>query len=248
MSSLRRVEAVLFDLDHTLLDLAPDFVARYLDFLQAWVGPRVRRWGFAGDFRRAATDSLATAVHGLAQTPRRPLADRFFVALEAATGLPRARMEPLLARFHAVMERRLADQGRPVPGVLGLLASLQGRGIRIALVTNPVFPLAAIRARLRWGGLEAVPFRWISCLEEAVAAKPAIELYRQAAARLGVDPTACLMVGDDWANDIVPAQAAGMATLWVGQTATADGRTVRPSAARLAPLWTRLGRDAVGGR
>jgi FMN phosphatase YigB (HAD superfamily) len=39
--------------------------------------------------------------------------------------------------------------------------------------------------------------------------------YRQIAGRLGRNPDECLMVGDDWDLDVLPATRAGMPVYWI---------------------------------
>jgi putative hydrolase of the HAD superfamily len=53
--------------------------------------------------------------------------------------------------------------------------------------------------------------------EDSGAPKPDPRMFLQAAARLGVAPGQCLMVGDDLEADIAPAQALGMATFHVAR-------------------------------
>lgn len=59
--------------------------------------------------------------------------------------------------------------------------------------------------------------------EDAGAPKPDPRMFLQAAAQLGVAPTACLMVGDDFEADIAPAQALGMATFHVARGVAGRG-------------------------
>lgn len=49
---------------------------------------------------------------------------------------------------------------------------------------------------------------------ELKAQKPALGFYRELCVQLGNHPSQCLMVGDDYLNDIVPAAETGMHTIW----------------------------------
>jgi HAD superfamily hydrolase (TIGR01509 family) len=48
-------------------------------------------------------------------------------------------------------------------------------------------------------------------------------MFLQAAGQLGVAPTNCLMIGDDFEADIAPAQALGMATFHVARGTAGRG-------------------------
>jgi len=83
------------------------------------------------------------------------------------------------------------------------------------VATNPVFPEVAIRQRIEWAGLGDVPFDWITTMENMRFTKPWPEYYLEVAERLQVPPEACGMIGNDWKQDIEPAEQVGMRTFWV---------------------------------
>jgi 5'-nucleotidase len=70
------------------------------------------------------------------------------------------------------------------------------------------------RARLAALGL-LDSFAVVALSEERGLFKPDPDLFRWAIARAGTSPANCVMVGDRLDNDIAPAQAEGMATVWV---------------------------------
>jgi FMN phosphatase YigB (HAD superfamily) len=90
-----------------------------------------------------------------------------------------------------------------------------GLGMRVAVATNPIFPLEAVRHRLDWAGLGDLPVHVITTYEVMHATKPLPAYFRETAEMLGVEPRACLMVGDDPLLDL-PAADVGMRTYYVG--------------------------------
>ena len=82
-------------------------------------------------------------------------------------------------------------------------------GLRVALATNPIFPAVATESRIRWAGLEPEDFELRTTYENIGYCKPNPEYYREIAARLGVRPEECLMVGNDVTEDMV-AESIGM--------------------------------------
>ena len=49
--------------------------------------------------------------------------------------------------------------------------------------------------------------------------KPHPKYYLEIAGRIGRRPDECVMVGDDWGNDIAPAMRAGLRVYWVNTSA-----------------------------
>ena len=59
-------------------------------------------------------------------------------------------------------------------------------------------------------GLSPADFALVTSYENCTSSKPNPRYYRDVAARLGVPPAECLMVGNDVTDDILPALDAGM--------------------------------------
>lgn len=88
------------------------------------------------------------------------------------------------------------------------MRELKRRGFGVALATNPIFPSVATESRIRWAGLEPEEFALYTTYENTAYCKPNPAYYRDVAQRLGVDPAACLMVGNDVTEDMVAARSA----------------------------------------
>lgn len=135
------------------------------------------------------------------------------------------------------------DLVRPMPGARAAVALARRAGLGTAVITNqPVLAggqvteaeLAAVHRRV-----EALVGRvdvWCVCPHRRRAGcgcrKPAPGLVLQAADRLGVDPSACVVVGDV-AADLGAARAAGALGVLVPTART------RPAEVRAAPLVAR---------
>lgn len=101
---------------------------------------------------------------------------------------------------------------RAFPDALPLLRSLRASGHRIGLLTNgtEVQQLAKLRRTGLLGDFDVV------CTSERIGfAKPDARAFAALASELGVEPAACLFVGDDPMKDVVGARAAGMQTLLI---------------------------------
>ena len=188
MSGLQHIQAVLFDLDGTLIDSAPDL--------------------------GAAADKLRTD-RGLASLP---LTDYRAMAGAGARGMLKVAfdMEPthpeyesLREAFFRNYETAMTVRTYAFDGVQALLSALQAKALRWGVVTNKM-------ARFTDPLTAAMPmFATASVVisgDTTAHAKPHPAPLLEAAQRLGLSPAQCLYVGDD-ERDIVAGRAAGMPTV-----------------------------------
>ena len=189
MTGLReRIRAVLFDLDGTLIDSAPDLAGTGNDMRAArGLAP------LAYEAFRPMVGAGARGMLGIALqvTPE----DDDFLALR----------EEFLSRYEARMsqETRVFDAMHPV------LATLQASGTPWGIVTNKAerFTLPLVRTLSLHQHAAAVVGG-----DTTAHSKPHPAPLLEAARRLGVAPEACVYVGDDL-RDVQAGRAAGMATV-----------------------------------
>mgnify|MGYP003947411233 CR=1 FL=1 len=184
------VQAVLFDLDGTLIDSAPDL--------------------------GAAADALRVA-RGLPSLPfeqYRPMAGAGARGmLGVAFGMTPEHPEFMALReeFFCNYERRMTERTQIFEGVPAMLQALQQRQLPWGVVTNKAerftLPLTKSMAMFKTAGT-------IVSGDTTPHAKPHPEPLLEAARRLGVEPRRCVYVGDD-ERDIVAGLAAGMFTVAV---------------------------------
>ncbi|MFD0738578.1 phosphoglycolate phosphatase [Lysobacter koreensis] len=177
-------QAVLFDLDGTLLDSAPDMLA-------------------AVNLMRAQRDQPPMPLDEL--RPHVSKGARAMVGAafpQADAGLRDAWIPEFLAHY----QHELGRHGTPFAGVEAMLAQLEAAGSVWGIVTNKpeylavqLIPLLGWQARcaVLIGG-DTLPVRKPDPLPLTVAAE-----------RIGIDPAQCVYVGDD-ERDIIAARAAGM--------------------------------------
>ncbi|MDH5834149.1 phosphoglycolate phosphatase [Luteimonas kalidii] len=175
---------VLFDLDGTLLDSAPDMLAT------------VNRM-------RAARGRAPMVLQAI-----RPHVSRGARAMAAAAfpDVPPAGVPDLVPEFLALYREELGRHGRPFDGIEAMLAALEADGVRWGIVTNKPAGLArGLLPGLGWETRCAVLVGGDSLGERKPHPLPLLH----AAEAIGIAPADCVYVGDD-RRDIDAARGAGM--------------------------------------
>ncbi|KXS34774.1 MAG: HAD-IA family hydrolase [Pseudomonadota bacterium] len=179
------VAAVLFDLDGTLLDSAPDL-------------------GFALN--------QVCRENGLPEIPAEvftPVASHGSRGLLGLTQLDEDALLALKPRFLDIYRNNLALHSKLFDGVETLLSSLRRNQIKIGIVTNkPEFLTHPLIAQFE--ALQSISV--VVCGDTLQEAKPSPKPLYYAAEQLTVDPKDCVYIGDA-ERDIVAGRNAGMVTV-----------------------------------
>ncbi len=115
-----------------------------------------------------------------------------------------------------------AEDEAPFDDAVGTLQALKSRGYRLGVIANQL-PGAAQRLA-QWGLLPYFDALALSC--ELGAAKPSPEIFEKALAMARCGPQNAAMVGDRLDNDIVPAKALGLTTVWFSRHTPASAPLV----------------------
>ena len=214
-------EAVLFDLDGTLVDTVETRI-------EAWLAV-LNEAGFA-----TTRDRLGPLI-GL---DGKRLARE--VAALAGVSLDEDRAEAIDKESGEIYEH-LNHSPRPLPGVRELVAAIEARGLPWAIATSS--RKDQVKTSVAALALDDEPE--IVDASHVEHAKPEPDLLLRAAEELRVDPARCWYVGDStW--DMVAAVAAGMIPIGVTAGAAVDGGALRGAGAA-AVVETLLGLvDALG--
>lgn len=182
--------AILFDLDGTLADTAPDLAAA-VNLLRTVRGLEPTAYELLRPTASAGARGMIGAAFGL-----KPDDDGFIELRDA---------------FFANYQAAMAVHSSLFPGIVELLAGIEQAGLAWGIVTNkparftdPLVPMIGLqRAGCVVSG-DTTPY-----------AKPHPAPLLEAAQRLQLAPEQCWYVGDDL-RDIQAGQAAGMATIACG--------------------------------
>jgi phosphoglycolate phosphatase len=183
----KRPPTIVFDLDGTLADTAPDLVATLNTLLLRGNLPPQR---------------IETA-RPLVGAGARALLERGFAA--AGTPLEEARLSELLGEFLELYEAHIADESRLFPGAERSLDRFHDAGFRLAVCTNKTERLAQLLLE-RLGVADR--FSAICGRETFAHMKPDGRALLSTIARAEGDPARAVMVGDSQ-TDVAAARNAG---------------------------------------
>jgi HAD superfamily hydrolase (TIGR01509 family) len=208
MASVRRPEAILFDLDGTLVDTVP---------------ARIDAW--ASVFDEVGISSTRAQLEPMIGIDGRRLARE--AAQAAGHDLTDEEAEAIDRRSGELFDERNGDP-RPLPGARELLRTLDGRELTWAIATSS--RREQVAASIGALGLDREPR--IVDGSHVQHAKPAPDLLLLGARELGVRADRCWYVGDStW--DMRAAVAAGMEPIGVLAGAVVDERALSESGATL---------------
>ncbi len=182
------IRAVLFDLDGTLIDSAPDL-------------------GAAADKMR--TDRGLPSLPLQAYRPMAGAGARGMIGVAFGHGPEHPEYESLREEFFQNYEACMTERTYAFEGVPELLDALVAAGLAWGVVTNKSERFTLPLARQMPLFAKAAT---IVCGDTTPHAKPHPAPLLEAARRIGLPPAECMYVGDD-ERDIVAGLAAGMSTV-----------------------------------
>lgn len=204
-------EAILFDLDGTLLDIDMDFfLPQYFDEM----GRMAASSGCCDPQQLVVQILRSTEVMIQDVDPATSNEDIFMHDFFSSMEVDEARMRNFFAEFYRRGFPRLQKYSRRFGGVPEMIAGVLDSGLKVVIATNSVFPCQAIQQRLEWAGIGHFSYELLTSYENMHHCKPHLQYYQEIAAYLGIEPAQCLMVGNDTREDLVAGEI-GMKTFLV---------------------------------
>jgi len=200
-----RYQAILFDLDGTLLPMDVEAFAKiYIGALAKELAP------FGLTLETMFKPFWAGTKAMMANTTGKLNADVFWETFSGLTGVDRAQVEPICDAFYTggFQLARAATNENPL--AVEAVRAAREKADKVILATNPLFPMAGQKTRLSWLGLAPEDFDLVTCYTSDRHCKPNPAYFHDICERLALDPKQCLMIGNDDREDMHCATAAGM--------------------------------------
>ena len=212
------LRGVIFDLGGTLLDFGGwrSLEERGASGWRAYLLAQGYHLPDEAVIRAAVWEQMQAAWRSLAEGR---VADMATLRLAHQLGVVAERIGVAVAPEHAAEAQRAFVEAvqpgvRPMPGAVETVHAVHERGLRLALISNTMWPGAYHEADLaRFGMLE--PFEALFFSADEGMWKPDAAIFRRAVEALNLSPNEALYVGDSLFMDVMGAQGAGLRSVWV---------------------------------
>lgn len=184
-----KYDAVLFDMDGTILDTLEDMHSSVNAALRAFGMPEI-----------SADETRAYVGNGAAR----------LIALSVPAGTDAETTEKVLNWYRPYYNDHSCILTKPYAGIPELLAALRDRGMKLAVVSNKPDETVGLLAELFFKGL----FNSAVGESAGIRRKPAPDTVNAAVAAMGLPKDRCVYVGDSEV-DVLTAKNAGLACIAV---------------------------------
>lgn len=191
------IDTIMFDLDGTLLPMdQEEFVESYMKHLAIRFAPQ-------GFDTKTVVKALWAGVKAM-QDNGGPMTneEKFWQIFLALVPDEKHLFRDQIEDFY----RREFDQVQEVVHKTTLsrqiLDELKGKGYRLILATNPLFPLCAVKTRLSWVNLCPEDFSYITTYDKCRSCKPSLTYYNDIIRECHLDADHCMMVGNNVQEDM----------------------------------------------
>lgn len=203
---------LLLDLDDTLLDTNIEaFIPAYFSALSASLAdiatPEVMLPALMGGTKKMMSN----------QDPGLTLRQVFDAYFYPTLGIEEQTLKEKIDHFYENIFPTLGDVTCPRPQAVEFVEWAFAAGHRVAIATNPYFPLKAVEHRMRWASLppEKYPYALISSYERFHFTKETGAYFHEFLGQLGWPDGPVVMVGNDLDMDLLPAQRVGFPVFWL---------------------------------
>ena len=192
------IKVVLFDLDGTLLPMDQDvFIKTYFGMLVKNIAPH----GYSPELLVDAIWKGTMDMVG--NNGEKTNESRFWDRFASVFGEGSLEDMSIFDEFYEKEFDKVSVSCGFDPKSAWAVGEIKKMGYRVALATQPAFPMAATERRIKWAGLSKDDFELVTTYENSRFCKPSLDYYRDIVEVLGVSPEECLMVGNDVSEDMI---------------------------------------------
>ena len=195
------ITTILFDLDGTLLPMDEEL------FIKTYLGGLVQTMVPHNYEPNQLVKTIWKGMQAMVQNDGSKTNEQVFWDVYASVyGDDKRKDVDTFADYynaHYVQTKNACGFNEKVPP---MIAILQQRGLNVVIATNPFFPRVATRQRIQWAGLDPDSFKLFTTYENSRHCKPNLDYYRDILQQLGVEPSECIMVGNDAQEDMIASE------------------------------------------
>ena len=192
------IKAVLFDLDGTLLPMDQDI------FVKSYFGGISKKMLTRGYDPKKLIESIFLGTYEMIKNPGNKINEQVFwdkmVSIYGETILDETKY---FDEFYIESFDNIKMVCGYKPEAKQVIDLCKGKGLKVVLATNPIFPAIATKKRIKWAGLNEEDFEIITTYDNSSYCKPNLKYYETILKELNVLPEECLMVGNDVGDDMV---------------------------------------------
>ena len=199
-----KYEAILFDLDGTLLPMDNDeFTKGYFSLL----AKAVAHLGYTPDTLIPAMWKGVKAM--VLNDGAEPNADAFWKVFSSVFGEKVYDDIPVFDEFYKNEFHKAKKLTFPTELSKKIVDEAHKKAEKVIVATNPFFPKVALGSRLSWIGLKSEDFDLVTDYENSHFCKPNPNYYKEILDKFGLKAQNCLMVGNNIEEDIIPSSKLG---------------------------------------
>lgn len=189
-------KTILLDLDGTLLPMDQD------QFIKSYFSRLARKMAGKIDPQKLTEIIWKGTGAMIANEGQVTNEQVFWSVFDRLSGCRHEELEDDFMDYYQNEFNLAVDACQPNPLAGDIVSLLKQKGYRLILATNPIFPRIATANRIRWAGLKAEDFEWITTFEVCRFCKPNPKYYAEILEHCGLNPRECVMIGNDVKEDM----------------------------------------------
>lgn len=215
---MKKYEAILFDLDGTLLPMNMDSFSRgYLHTL----AEEMKKYGYS---EQTLLPAMWKGVASMVKNDgTRTNSAAFWETFSNILGKKTYDDIPHFDAFYGGRFNEAVKYTEPTPNARKAVEYAKSCADKVILATNPMFPTVAVKVRLEWTGLKYEDFDFATDYENSHYCKPNPKYFSEIAEKFSLTPKNCLMVGNNTEEDIKASAAAGFSAFLLTDCLICDG-------------------------
>ncbi len=141
--------------------------------------------------------------------------EAFFEASLPGSGITKEDMLKVFDEYYETHYENIRETSRFNPYAEKIVNLIEEHADKKVLATQAMFPLYAVDKRMRWTGISADRFDFVTTYDRSSFCKPSVGYYEEILDRFNVSAKDALMIGNDVKEDILPCYSLGLDTFLV---------------------------------